>query len=905
MQEREIFFERHPDPMWVFDAETLFFLDVNDAAIKVYGYSREEFLAMKLTAIRPKEDIPLLLASLAESRTWEGGSSIWRHLHKSGKPIFAQINAHHIQWRGRSAVMSSLRNITAMVELDHERVTLLRREEGMRKAAESLAAQLAEQNANLRTIQRLINIGTWKFELWSDTVIWSPEIHEMYGVPPGTFGETLDSYMALIHPADRVLFLHNFEEFERTGAPLFEFQHRTVRPDGRMIYVRGVAEVTQTPKGRLLTGVTQDITRRVDQSQRLHLLDLSVGRLNDVVLILEAGEQLDGDSTLVVYANPAFFRYTGLSASEVLGRPVSEVMAHTAPGVPQPVLTTALQQTTSLRSDIRLFTRSGQVIPAEVDLVPVNDPSGVLTHWVAVIRDMSERQAAEERARANEDRYQRLARSTQDVVWDFDLAADTVNWNENYRQLAGEPGAELIGVPTTTWTGRVHPEDYDRVIGSFYAAAESGEENWSCEYRFMQGDSHVRYVFDRGYFYRDDNGKAVRAVGSMVDVTSQKLVEMRLQQTEKLEALGQITGGVAHDFNNLLTIIIGNTETLLDRAEDPRERRLLELMASASERGRELTGRLLAFARRLPLKPVVLDINEQVTRSAELLRRTLPSNIRIEVVPDPASPRIRSDPGQLELVLLNLAVNARDAIQGEGVLTFSVGLEAEGDDMHVVLSVSDTGKGMDSETLRRCMEPFFTTKAVGEGVGLGLSMAFGFMAQSSGLLRISSEPGNGTRVSLIFPQTDDSSPPLRIEDSQSAIAGGDEHVLLVEDDPGVREHVSRMLAELGYQVTAHDTADAAIGYLRAGGTADLLLTDLVMPGKATALQLVEEARATLPGIAVLITSGYPKELAALVEQERRLSQIVNLLPKPYKRAELAATVRGALDGVSLPQDTVL
>jgi PAS domain S-box-containing protein len=886
MQESDLFYERHPDPMWIFDLDTLFFLDVNLSAVATYGYSREEFLAMQVTDIRPSEDVPRLLESIAQGPEARSIPGIWRHLKRSGEILHAQIAAHRIEWKGRRAELVSIRDITRNVLLEQEREALLAQEAGLRKTAEAAIAQLAEQNSNLRTAQRLLRIGVWKFETWSGRLTWSPEVYEIYGVAEGDFAETFEAYAARVHPDDQQAMIANYSAFEDSSQQFFEFAHRIIHAEGRIAHVRGVGEIADTPEGRLLTGVVQDITQQIDQDNRLHLLDQSVSRLNDVVLIFRAGSEAGGADAPIVYVNPSFLRITGLGLEEVLGQPVSQVMLETAPGVPLQVLETAIGNPVSLRSDIRLINRESQVVPAEIDLVPVRDLSGVLTHWVAVIRDMSEKFAADDRARTNEERYELLSRSTHDVVWDWDFENDQITWNENFRQIAGDPDAPLVA-DASSWIDRLHPDDRVRVLDGFYGAAAGDVETWSDEYRFLRDDGAVRFVFDRGFVARDETGRALHMVGSMVDITAQKQAEARLAQAEKLEALGQITGGVAHDFNNLLMIILGNAETLLDDVTDPRERRLLELVLVAAERGRDLTGRLLAFARRTPLKPVLLDLNEQVRRSAELQKRTFRSNIRIEtdLRADPAV--IECDPAQLELVLLNLSVNARGAMLDGGVLTLETRTREEDGAPQVVLTISDTGVGMDSETLRRCLEPFFTTKPVGEGVGLGLSMGFGFMAQSGGKLLIESSPGNGTQVSLVFPQA--KSGKLASErPAQTLVSGGDEHILLVEDDIGVREHVERVLSDLGYRVTACHNADAAIDYFKAGGGADLILSDLVMPGKADVLQLVQVAREYFPDIEVLYSSGYP---TAAIERDGRLSAGVDLLPKPYRRAELAVRLR--------------
>lgn len=911
MWERDVFFDRHPDPMWVCDPETLDFLDVNAAALAAYGYTRAEFLALKATALWPPEDLPAFEAcrhALPAAGTCRAG--IFRHMRRSGEILHVDITLSRIDWQGRTAEIVAARDVTRNVELERERESLLRREESFRQAAESLAEKLSEQVATLRTAQRLIGIGAWKYEYWSDKLTWSPEFYQMYGLDEATYTPSWENFKNLLHPDDRGRITEAYRTFAQTGQTEFDFFHRICRPDGSILHVRSIGEISETRQGRMLTGIVQDVTRQIEQGDRLRLLDLSISRLNDAVVIFEARPGDEAVNAPVVYINGGATRVSGLTEHEIVRLSIGELAGRIARGIPVEVLQAVLNAGESRREEIRVFTPDNRVLPTEIDIVPVRDGLGRMTHWVAVVRDMSEKRAADARARLNEERYQMLSRSTNDVVWDFDILSGLVTWNENFRRLAGDPEALLVDL-LTSWTGRLHTDDRARVETGFWGAIRGDADTWSDEYRFMRDDGDVRFVLDRGFISRDETGSALRIVGSMVDITQQKIAEARLIQAEKLDALGKMTGGVAHDFNNLLTIIFGNTETLLDRTEAPRERRLLELISSAAERGRDLTGRLLAFARRLPLKPQVIDLDAHLQRSAELMRRTFRSNVRIEIDVGAPGTRIEADPGQLELAVLNLALNARYAMPDGGVLTLATcavpagggvpgfSKAAPSDAERVMLTVSDTGTGMDAETLRRCLEPFFTTKPVGQGVGLGLSMAFGFMEQSGGQLLIESEPDQGTVVGLLFPV---SMLPLSNPETDDFIAGeagGREHILLVEDNTAVRENAETILSGLGYRVTSLSTADEAIGYLRKGGSADLLLTDIMMPGSADVRDLVAEARRRLPEIRILYVSGYPREL---INADGRLPTEIDMLQKPYKRGELARRVRRALDGAAAPAE---
>ncbi|MFN7179008.1 PAS domain-containing protein [Hyphomonas sp.] len=907
MWEREVFFDRHPDPMWICDPETLGFLDVNAAALAAYGYTREEFLGLKAPQLWPAEDLAAFQSCLDAARGNDMcRAGTFRHQRRSGEILQVELTISRIDWQGRPAVIVAARDVTRTMDLVREREVLLRREEGVRQAAESLAEKLSEQVSTLRTAQRLIGIGAWKYEYGSGRLNWSPEFYRIYGLDEASYTPTFEGFASLVHPDDRDEVVETYRNFAGSGQTEFDLFHRICRPDGRIVHIRSIGELSGGPQGRMLTGIIQDVTLQVEQDNRLRLLDLSISRLNDAVLIFEARSGDDAVKAPVVYINGGATRVSGLRESEIVGHSIEALVRVIARGIAVEVLRTVLNAGESRREEIRLFTPEGKVMPAEIDLVPVRDAAGRMSHWVAVVRDMSEKRAADARARLNEERYQMLSRSTNDVVWDFDVLSGLVTWNENFRRLAGAPDSLLVD-QLTSWTDRLHPEDRDRVLATFWGAIRGDAETWTDEYRFLRDDGDVRFVLDRGFISRDETGGPLRIVGSMVDITQQKIAEARLVQAEKLDALGQMTGGVAHDFNNLLTIIFGNAETLLDRIDTPRERRLVELISSAAERGRDLTGRLLAFARRLPLKPQIIDLNLHLQRSAELMRRTFRSNVRIEMDLGEPAAFVEADPGQLELAVLNLALNARHAMREGGVLTLATrhvpaGSVAPGfekaqpaDADRVMLIVSDTGTGMDAETLRRCLEPFFTTKPVGEGVGLGLSMAYGFMAQSGGQLLIDSHPGFGTTVGLIFPVSSESLTENAPGHIRGGVRGGSEHVLLVEDNPAVRDNAEAILTGLGYRVTALGTADEAIGYIQNGGAADLLLTDIMMPGSADVRDLVALARSLLPGMRVLYVSGYPREL---LDADGRLPARMDLLQKPYRRSELAAAVRQALDAAA-------
>ncbi|MGN6093612.1 MAG: response regulator [Luteibacter jiangsuensis] len=380
------------------------------------------------------------------------------------------------------------------------------------------------------------------------------------------------------------------------------------------------------------------------------------------------------------------------------------------------------------------------------------------------------------------------------------------------------------------------------------------------------------------------------------------LTQDQLRQAQKMDAIGKLTGGVAHDFNNLLQVISGNLQLLAaDVAGNPRaERRLANAMAGVT-RGSKLAAQLLAFGRRQPLAPKVVNIGRFVREMDDLLRRTLGEEIEVETVIAGGLWNTLVDISNVENALLNLAINARDAMEGRGRLTIEAGnalldssyVSAHGDlrpGQYVMIAVTDTGTGIPPEIIDQVFEPFFTTKPEGQGTGLGLSMVYGFVKQSGGHVKIYSEPGHGTTVKLYLPRSTQSED--RIVDIENEdLRGGDETVLVVEDDDAVRDTVVSMLSDLGYRVLKARDAASALSIIESGIAIDVLFTDVVMPGSLRSPELARKAVERQPGIAVLFTSGYTENA---IVHGGRLDEGVELLSKPYTRDQLARRIRHVL-----------
>jgi PAS domain S-box-containing protein len=523
--------------------------------------------------------------------------------------------------------------------------------------------------------------------------------------------------------------------------------------------------------------------------------------------------------------------------------------------------------------------------------------------------------------RASEFRWKYALEGAGEGVWDLNLQTEEVLFSRRWKAMLGYSDQE-IPPRRSAWADRIHPDDKAAVLQAAEACIAGATKTFACEYRMLCKDGSWKWVLARGMVVnRGSDGTALRMIGTHSDITDRKDAERReaqrmetldhtraaLAHAQRLEAVGKLTGGVAHDFNNTLQIISGNLQ-LLQASDGAREhrQRLVSSALDAVERGAKLSSQLLAFARRQPLQPVVVKLNRMLDNMADLMQRALGESIEIRRETRSGLWNTLVDPSRLENVILNLALNARDAMDGGGILDIrlrnaefvgeSAGpLDGSADSIpagqYVLVAMSDTGSGMSREVLEQAFEPFFTTKEEGKGTGLGLSMAHGFVRQSGGHIRIDSTVGHGTTVSIYLPRSLE--PEARVEPARTEAytEGGNETLLVVEDDDDVRETVVALLTNLGYRVMAASDGEAALAILKGGEPIDLLFTDVVMPGPVSSRELARRAKEIHPGIEVLFTSGYTRNA---VMQDGKLEPGVNLLGKPYRSEQLARRLRELL-----------
>jgi PAS domain S-box-containing protein len=514
--------------------------------------------------------------------------------------------------------------------------------------------------------------------------------------------------------------------------------------------------------------------------------------------------------------------------------------------------------------------------------------------------EMTTRERAESEARRSQEDYRYLYLKTPVMLHSIDRDGRIINVSDFWLEQMGYERHEVIGRKSSRFLTEASAK-YNAEIG-LPALMEKGFVR-HMPLQLVRKDGSVFDVLANSLAERNEAGTFLRSLAVSLDVTDWKRTEMQLRQAQKMEAIGQLTGGIAHDLNNLLTVILANLERAAMVTDDPA--RLHKALAGAqrgADRAAALTTQFLAFSRRQPLEPRVVDVDRLLARLSDLLQRTLGEGIEIETVVSGGLWYAYCDPSQLESALVNLAVNARDAMSNRGRLVLEASNAAIDDDyvrdhpdlrsgQYILLAVTDTGTGMSPPIVERAFEPFFTTKPEGKGTGLGLSQVFGFVKQSGGHVKIDSELGHGTTVKIYLPRAPANAVPATDKTPTPVMPTGSERILVVEDDDDVRAAVVGMLQDLGYTAIEAANPDDALRILRATKVA-LVFTDVVMPGSMTSKQMVEQALRLQPGVQVLFTSGYTQD--AIIHRGR-LDEGAHLLNKPYKRAQLARKLRALLD----------
>lgn len=551
--------------------------------------------------------------------------------------------------------------------------------------------------------------------------------------------------------------------------------------------------------------------------------------------------------------------------------------------------------------DYRIIRPNGEIRVIREEGEVMFDDDGQPVSMSGTVQDITERKRTEDALRDSEQKYRTIIDTANEGFWRLDTGLKIIEVNDALCRMLKCSREDLIGMCPFELREEVTDAAFESDIRTKLTSRDAGKE-W--EGRFRRLDGTLMDVRISGTTMWGDDGQPIGRFGFISDITEQKMRDEQLRQSQKMEAVGQLTGGVAHDFNNLLAIVLGNLELAEEMARDGKDvGPLLRNAISGTRRGADLTQRLLAYSRQQVLAPKVIDLNEVIAETTDLLGGTLGEHIEIERVIDNDLWSCKADPSQIESALVNLALNARDSMPRGGRLTIATSnanldrkaaaaAEVEPGE-YVALTVTDSGAGMPADILERIFEPFFTTKDVGEGSGLGLSMVFGFVKQSGGHVTVESEVGKGTTFRIFLPRSVEAKPEIAPErPADSDAVTGEETVFVVEDDPDLRSLAATLLDSLGYKVLDAGCGSDALEILERGGHVDLLLTDVILPGGMSGPELVEQVRRKRPDTKILYMSGYTEKS---IDETAKINENEPFLQKPFRKRDLAVKVREVLD----------
>ena len=876
----QLLFERHPQPILVYDKATLALLAVNEAALRQYGYSHGEFLRMTIKDIRPPEDVPALLQTAEHRAGGLENAGASRHKRKDGSVFFVNVTVHDIEWQGEEARLALITDIT---ESRQVAAALSESEGQIRPILDSTAEGIF--GVNLRGACTFCNhacLTLLGFQQTSDLI--GKDMHEICH-------HSLADGIPLSKPSSRIYKAfrqgegaHASDEvFWRRDGTCFpaEYWSYPIRSDDRLtgyvvsfldITERKQAEAALVEERRLLRTLIDNMPDYIyvkDAAGRFLVANRAVARLMGA----KTPEQLLGKTDFDFYPQDlASVFYRDEQAIIASGQPLvsKEEPSMAAEGITKWTWTTK---------------------------VPLRDSRDNVVGIVGVGRDITDRRQTERALAESEERFSKAFYSNPEGMTISTLSQQRiVEINNAALRILGYERGEVIG--RTLLELHVWPNpDEAPVTLRMDRAGPVREEKASI--RTKAGE--IRQVQLSAEIIQSQGEACLLAI--IRDVTEQEALEQQFRQAQKMEAVGRLAGGVAHDFNNLLNVILGYSDLLDENlaADDPAHRKLAQIH-KAGQSAAGLTRQLLAFSRQQVLQLSILDLNAIVTDTEKMLRRLIGEDVEVVTVLGPGLGRVKADAGQIEQVLMNLAVNARDAMPQGGRLTVETananvdeGYSQQHMPMksgpHVMLSLTDTGTGMDKKTQKRIFEPFFTTKKLAAGTGLGLSTVYGIVKQSGGFIWAYSELGKGTTFKIYLPRVD-----AAAEDRKLAAVmpppQGTETILVVEDAAPLRELTRELLEPCGYTVL--DCGDPLEAILVAGqhqGPIQLLLTDVVMPGMSGPA-LAEKLRGGRPEMRVLLVSGYTDD--EIVRHGVEESHVA-FLQKPFSRDMLAKKVRETLD----------
>jgi PAS domain S-box-containing protein len=740
----------------------------------------------------------------------------------------------------------------------------------------------------------------WDWDLVTGEIVWAGTTEPYFQRPPDRMVDPRLSHYRMwadrVHPDDLPAAEAAAKAAIAGGAESWQHEYRFRRADGSYADILERAFIARDESGKALhaVGAMEDITSRKTADRAAIRLAAIVAASDDAIV----AKTLTG---VVTGWNPAAERMFGYSEKEMLGQSIFVLIPEELHDSERDILDHLRRGERVDFADTVRIRKDGTRINIALTVAPVWDASGVVVGASSIKRDITERKRAEAELVRREERYRALVMATTSVVWLASPEGHFVGDQSAWRQYTGQTPEDYAGFG---WIEAIHPEDRQTFRNGWRQACER-PTIWETRAR-LWSEQHrgYRHVVSRVVPNIAPDGTVLEWIGAISDIEDRWLAEERLRHADRMESVGRLAGGIAHEANNQMTVILGAAEFLNRALKDDGTRGDLEHIRRAARRTADITQQLLAFSRRQVLQPQALDLNTVVVALEPILQRALGeiSQVRLRLANDLHT--VRADPGQLDQVLLNLTLNARDAMRDGGTLTIetvnvvvdehhatSKALEPVVPGEYVALVVTDTGAGMDRETLEHVFEPFFTTKPVGEGTGLGLATVYGIVKQSGGFVSVYSEPAHGTSFRIYLPIAGRAHERQR-GSSAGISGGGHETVLVAEDEPAVRAIIARALREYGYTVIeARDGAHALEVAQRAPGPPDLVIADVVMPGMG-GKPLADEVDRRWPGTPVLFTSGYT---GADAVHRGLLDEGRDFMQKPLEPDALAERVRGILD----------
>jgi PAS domain S-box-containing protein len=875
-------FEEAGDALFLFDPDSEQLLDVNPMAQRLSGYNRQELLRMQITYLFRSEV--------------QGGLQRLRHAYQKTGVFHSQEG--FLLRHARGGVWIPV-NIT-ITRLHTEDKTLgLVTVRDLREQRE-MYAQVKKAEAELRSVLSSVSDGLWSAVLDRSGKLvyryYSPVMEQLTGRPQEYFAPSAERWLTIVPAEDRTRVEETLTLRRRESGHRGEVEYRIARPDGSVRWVRDSVQVTEGRDGALhLDGVLTDITERKEAELALQASEERFRAL--VEKSAESISLLDAQGT-ILYTSPSTSLILGYPLDELIGRKVQDLIhADDLPRLQKFLSQCLAAPGVDIAAEFRYRHQNGSWRSVEgIGNNRLDDPS--IRAIVSNCRDVTERQRAQEAVRASEAKYRTLIENLEQGIFLKDRDLRFVAVNRYFSQGLGLPESAIVGKNDFDFYPRDLAEKYqgdDRRVLTEGRRLDLEEQNIS------NGQTRTVRVIKTPV--KDDQGRNIGVLGIFWDVTEQRALEAQLRQSQKMEAVGQLAGGVAHDFNNLLTVILGNISLL--QASLPGSnvgQELLGATEKAAMRAAELTGKLLGFSRRTPLRLEPANLNCSMDETVALLRRTFDPRIDLVVQKAPDAWPVQADLGQMNQVLMNLCINARDAMPEGGRLVLSTEnlvfnsdsvrfhLEARTGDF-VRLRVQDAGQGIPPDVLPRIFEPFFTTKPPGKGTGLGLAMVFGIVKQHQGWIDCASKVGEGTRFDIYLPRYRPRSDDRAAASAAPSPRQGRETILLADDEPMIRNLGRTILQGYGYHVLLAEDGEEAVDVFRTHkDDIDLVILDLTMPrlsGRDAFRQLMKID----PDVRVLFASGYSSDHAIDLENER----VQGFIGKPYRPDDLGRIVRQALD----------